>query len=52
MKERAVGSLVPSLSPPSLIAGSLTDAQKRIVDNELRDFVLGGVALEGEKKER
>ncbi|GIL75386.1 hypothetical protein Vretimale_7960 [Volvox reticuliferus] len=31
---------------------SLTSAQKRIVDNELRDFVLGGVALEGEAKER
>lgn len=26
----------------------LTTAQKRIVDGELRDFVLGGVALEGE----
>ena len=26
--------------------GSLTEAQKRIVDGELRDFVLGGVALE------
>ena len=25
---------------------SLTEAQKRIVDGELRDFVLGGVALE------
>lgn len=31
---------------------SLTEAQKRIVDGELRDFVLGGVALEGEAKER
>lgn len=28
--------------------GSLTTAQQRIVDGELRDFVLGGVALEGE----
>ena len=26
---------------------SCTEAQKRIVDGELRDFVLGGVALEG-----
>jgi Zn-dependent oligopeptidase len=26
----------------------LTPAQQRIVTNELRDFVLGGVALEGE----
>lgn len=26
----------------------LSTAQKRIVDGELRDFVLGGVALEGE----
>ena len=26
--------------------GDLTEAQKRIVDGELRDFVLGGVALE------
>jgi oligopeptidase A len=24
------------------------DSQKRVVENELRDFVLGGVALEGE----
>ncbi|KXZ49272.1 hypothetical protein GPECTOR_22g865 [Gonium pectorale] len=31
---------------------SLSAAQQRIVDNELRDFVLGGVALEGEAKER
>jgi oligopeptidase A len=30
----------------------LTEAQQRIVDGELRDFVLGGVALEGEAKER
>lgn len=30
----------------------LTEAQRRIVDGELRDFVLGGVALEGEAKER
>jgi len=30
----------------------LSAAQKRIVENELRDFVLGGVALEGEAKER
>ncbi|EFJ49660.1 hypothetical protein VOLCADRAFT_104239 [Volvox carteri f. nagariensis] len=30
----------------------LTPAQQRIADNELRDFVLGGVALEGEAKER
>ncbi|KAG2436620.1 hypothetical protein HYH02_011555 [Chlamydomonas schloesseri] len=30
----------------------LTPGQRRIVDNELRDFVLGGVALEGEAKER
>lgn len=30
----------------------LTEAQKRIVDGELRDFVLGGVALEGAEKER
>ena len=31
---------------------SLTEAQQRIVDGELRDFVLGGVALEGDAKER
>ena len=31
---------------------SLTPGQQRVVDNELRDFVLGGVALEGEAKER
>lgn len=31
---------------------ALSSAQRRIVDNELRDFVLGGVALEGEAKER
>ena len=31
---------------------TLSEAQKRIVDGELRDFVLGGVALEGEAKER
>lgn len=31
---------------------SLTEAQQRAVDNELRDFVLGGVALEGEARER
>lgn len=30
----------------------LSEAQQRIVDGELRDFVLGGVALEGEAKER
>ena len=29
---------------------TLTEAQKRIVDGELRDFVLGGVALEGDEK--
>ncbi|KAG2500627.1 hypothetical protein HYH03_001394 [Edaphochlamys debaryana] len=32
--------------------GSLSPSQRRIVENELRDFVLGGVALEGEAKER
>lgn len=31
---------------------TLSEAQCRIVDGELRDFVLGGVALEGEAKER
>ncbi|CAL5226728.1 g9581 [Coccomyxa viridis] len=30
----------------------LSEARKRIVESELRDFVLGGVALEGEKKDR
>ncbi|CAL8464147.1 g3682 [Coccomyxa elongata] len=30
----------------------LSEARKRVVENELRDFVLGGVALEGEAKER
>lgn len=30
----------------------LSEAQQRIVDAELRDFVLGGVALEGKAKER
>lgn len=30
----------------------LSTTQKRIVENELRDFVLGGVALEGEARER
>ena len=31
--------------------GTLNEAQRLVVDNELRDFVLGGVALEGEAKE-
>lgn len=31
---------------------SLTDAQKRIVDGEIRDAKLGGVGLEGKDKER
>eukprot|EP00878_Enallax_costatus_P002366 GHUV01002542.1.p1 GENE.GHUV01002542.1~~GHUV01002542.1.p1 ORF type:complete len:832 (+),score=220.74 GHUV01002542.1:594-3089(+) len=31
---------------------TLNEAQQRVVDIELRDFVLGGVALEGEQKER
>jgi len=31
---------------------SLSPAQKRIVENEIRDAQLSGVALEGEKKER
>ena len=31
---------------------SLTESQQRIVEAELRDFVLGGVALEGAEKER
>jgi hypothetical protein len=31
---------------------TLSEAQRRVVDIELRDFVLGGVALEGEAKER
>ncbi|GAB4814977.1 hypothetical protein N2152v2_002023 [Parachlorella kessleri] len=31
---------------------ALSEAQKRVVEGELRDFVLGGVALEGEAKER
>ncbi|CAK0786373.1 hypothetical protein CVIRNUC_009586 [Coccomyxa viridis] len=31
---------------------SLSEARRRIVESELRDFVLGGVALEGEEKER
>ncbi len=31
---------------------SLTPGQQRTVTNELRDFVLGGVALEGEAKAR
>jgi len=30
----------------------LTEAQRRIVDEQLRDFVHSGVALEGEEKER
>lgn len=30
----------------------LSEAQKRVVELELRDFVLGGVSLEGEAKER
>lgn len=30
----------------------LNEAQRRVVDIELRDFVLGGVALEGAEKER
>ena len=30
---------------------TLTEAQQRVVDNELRDFVLGGVALQGADKE-
>lgn len=31
---------------------TLTEAQRRIVESELRDFKLGGVALEGAEKER
>jgi len=31
---------------------SMTEGQKRVVEGELRDFVLGGVALEGDAKER
>lgn len=31
---------------------TLSEGQKRVVDGELRDFVLGGVALEGDAKER
>jgi len=31
---------------------SLTEAQKRIVEGEIRDAMLGGVGLEGEAKER
>ncbi|RMZ53333.1 hypothetical protein APUTEX25_004821 [Auxenochlorella protothecoides] len=31
---------------------SLSEAQRRAVDLELRDFVLGGVALEGEARDR
>lgn len=31
---------------------NLTPAQQRIVDSELRDFILGGISLEGEKRER
>ena len=30
----------------------LSATQRRIVENELRGFVLGGIALEGEAKER
>lgn len=30
---------------------ALTEAQQRVVDNELRDFVLGGVALQGADKD-
>lgn len=30
---------------------AMTEAQRRVVDNELRDFVLGGVALQGADKE-
>lgn len=32
--------------------GALTPTQRRVVEIELRDFVLGGVALEGDAKER
>ena len=32
--------------------GSLTQAQQRLIELELRDFKLGGVALEGAQKER
>jgi oligopeptidase A len=32
--------------------GELSQAQRRIVDEQLRDFKHGGVALEGEEKER
>lgn len=31
---------------------TLTDAQKTVIDNELRDFELGGVSLSDEKKKR
>jgi len=30
----------------------MTSGQKRVIESELRDFVLGGVALEGAQKER
>lgn len=30
----------------------LSPAQRKVIDNALRDFVLGGVALDGEKKQR
>jgi len=31
---------------------ALTDAQKKVIDNELRDFELGGVSLSSDKKTR
>lgn len=32
--------------------GKMSAAQQRAVENELRDFILGGISLEGEAKER
>lgn len=44
--------LLSHFSRDGPVWSTLTDAQKRVVELELRDFVLGGVSLEGEAKER
>ena len=50
-QSEAVYKAFKAIKEGSQFAG-LTGAQKRIVDNEIRDAQLSGVALEGEKKKR
>ena len=51
-QSKSLYSAFSKLKEDAGIWNSLTRDQKRIVDMELRDFVLGGVGLEGEQKER